>query len=88
MLTHDIVVEDLAADLASEFTTSVHVSIDPTVFTPTVLTPIEDSAAVVNHTTEAVDLVAETSTVITEPIPVTVLTTPMARTHLRPGRRR
>ena len=84
MLVHDTTVEDLV----SEFTTSIRVSIDPTGFTPTVLTPIEDSAAVGNHTTEAVDLVAETSTVITEPIPATVLTTPMARTHRRPSRRR
>ena len=79
MLTHETDVEDLA----SEFTTSIRVSVDPTVFTPTVLTP-----EVADLTIEEVDPIAEPPTVISETISATVVTTPVASTLRRTGRRR
>ena len=80
MLTNETAIEDLA----SEFTTSIRVSVDPTGFTPTVLTPRAEIIDA-DPSVELEDVTTEPSAVVVEAIPV--ITTPRTRQR-RNGRRR
>ena len=90
MLTHETVIEDLS----SEFTTSIRVSVDPTVFTPTVLrtheevVDVETSAEPADVIAEPADIIAEPADIIAEPTDVIAEPVEITRRQRRTGRRR